>query len=226
MKTAILLPTHNEEKGLEKCLDALNAKIAAEKRKEWEVWVIDSCSTDRTMEIAKEKGAKTLQLPIRGKGIAMKKAFADLDVDAIVMIDSDMTYPIESIPEIEAKLAAGYDVVIGSRFGGKIEEGAMSTRNKIGNTCISLAASILYLHRTTDVCSGMWGFSRKTYKMLAERITAPHLELECDMYAECVKRGMKVTEIPIDYARREGETKLDALKYGVLDILQLLKKRI
>lgn len=225
MSVAILLPTYNEEKGVSKCLDALNAKIAVEKRN-WEVWVIDSCSTDKTMEIAAKKGAKTLQLPIRGKGIAMKKAFSELDADYIIMIDSDMTYPIESIPTIVAKLEDDFDVVIGSRFGGKIEEGAMSVMNKVGNTCISLAASVIYLKRTTDVCSGMWGFSKKAYKMLAEHITAPHLELECDMYAESVKRGMRLTEIPIDYAKREGETKLNALKYGILDIVQLLKKRI
>lgn len=232
----ILLPSYNEEKGIGKCIDQIN-ELIADGGKEWANWkviVVDSCSTDGTIEISKKKGAGVIQLPIRGKGIAMKEAFAKLDSDFVIMTDADATYPIAKIPEIVEKLAGngtesgrdGCDVVIGSRLRGKIADGAMTPMNRFGNWGLSLFASIVYLKRITDVCSGMWGYNKKAYKMLAERISAPHLELECDMFAECAKRGMKICEIPIDYSPREGETKLNALEYGVRDAVQLLRKRV
>ncbi len=221
MTVAILLPTYNEEDGIGAVID----EIKKLKREDFEVFTVDSGSTDKTIAISEEKGAKIIQLGVRGKGIAIKKAFSELEHEYIVMIDSDNTYPVSQIPEVVEKLKT-CDVVIGSRFKGNIENGAMSTMNKVGNTAISIAASVLYLHSISDVCSGMWGYNKKAYKMLAERIEAPHLELECDMFAECAKRGFKICEIPIDYKKRAGETKLNALKYGFLDIMQLLKKRI
>ncbi len=221
MTTAIILPTYNEEDGIGQVID----EIKKLKRNDFEIVVVDSCSTDKTIEISKEKGAKIIQLNIRGKGIAIKKAFSELDHEYIVMIDSDNTYPVSQIPEVVEKLK-NCDVVIGSRFKGNIEPGAMSTMNKVGNTGLSIMASVIYLCPISDVCSGMWGYNKRAYKMLAERIDAPHLELECDMFAECAKRGFKVCEIPISYKKRAGETKLNALKYGFLDAVQLLKKRI
>lgn len=221
MTVAILLPTYNEEDGVGPVIDEIN-KL---KRNDFEVYVVDSGSTDKTIEISKEKGAKIIQLNIRGKGIAIKKAFSELEHEYIVMIDSDNTYPVSQIPEVVEKLKT-CDVVIGSRFKGDIEKGAMTTMNKVGNTALSLMASVLYLCPISDVCSGMWGYDKKAYKMLAEKIEAPHLELECDMFAECAKRGFKVCEIPISYKKRAGDTKLNALKYGFLDAVQLLKKRI
>jgi dolichol-phosphate mannosyltransferase len=221
MAVAILLPTYNEEDGIGAVID----EIKKLKRSDFEIFVVDSGSTDKTISISEGKGARIIQLGIRGKGIAIKKAFSDLEHEYIVMIDSDNTYPVRQIPEVVEKLK-DCDVVIGSRFKGSIEQGAMSTMNKVGNTMISITASALYLCPISDVCSGMWGYDKKAYKMLAERIEAPHLELECDMFAECAKRGFRICEIPIDYRKRAGETKLNALKYGFLDIMQLLKKRI
>ncbi|MFA6530237.1 MAG: glycosyltransferase family 2 protein, partial [Candidatus Micrarchaeia archaeon] len=214
---AILLPSYNEEKGIGKCIDQINELIAngGNERANWNVIVVDSCSTDGTIEISKKKGAGIIQLPIRGKGIAMKEAFTKLNTDFVIMTDADATYPIAKIPEIVERLSGGNgrdgcDVVIGSRMRGKIAVGAMTPMNKFGNQALSLFASVVYLKRITDVCSGMWGYNKKAYKMLSERISAPHLELECDMFAECAKRGMRICEIAIDYSPREGETKLNA----------------
>ncbi|MCX6768503.1 MAG: glycosyltransferase family 2 protein [Candidatus Micrarchaeota archaeon] len=217
MSVAIILPTHNEEAGVGKVIDALR-KIS----KEWEIYVVDSCSTDRTIQIANEKGAKVIELPIRGKGIAVKKAFQEINADYLVMIDSDMTYPPSYIPQILEKLKE-CDVVTGSRLRGKMEKGAMSLMNRFGNASLSLMATVVYLRPISDICTGMWGFRKSAYKSI--EIRAPHLELECDMFAACARKGLKLCEIPIDYKKREGETKLNALKYGFLDAVQLLKRR-
>lgn len=217
MSVAVILPTHNEEAGVGKVIDELK-KIS----KEWEIYVVDSCSTDRTIQIAEERGARLIQLPIRGKGIAVKEAFQEINADYLVMIDSDMTYPPSFIPQILEKLEE-CDVVTGSRLRGKMEKGAMSLMNRFGNAFLSLLASILYFRSISDVCTGMWGFRKSAYKSI--EIRAQHLELECDMFAASARKGLKLCEIPIDYKKREGKTKLNALKYGFLDAVQLLKRR-
>ncbi len=215
---AILLPTYNEEQSIARMIDEIRALNSS-----WRIVVVDSGSPDRTVAIAREKGADVIEVPIRGKGIALKRAFELINEDYALQIDCDSSYPPYEIPHIIKKLEEGCDVVIGSRFRGKMEDGAMSFRNKFGNTFLSTLASILYLHRITDVCSGLWGFSKHAYKSMS--ITARHFEVECDMFADSKRKGFKVCEIPIDYKRREGTTKLSAI-YGFIDAWQLLKKRI
>jgi dolichol-phosphate mannosyltransferase len=213
---AILLPTYNEEEGIGGMIDRIRAVSS-----DWRIIVVDSGSKDGTIKIAKQKGAEIIQLGIRGKGIAIKKAFEEVEDDYVVQIDSDLTYQPEQIPLILEKLK-GCDVAMGSRFSGNIEEGAMPGLNRVGNQMLSVLASVLYMRRVTDVCSGLWGFTKKAYKSM--NITAIHFELECDMFAECAKRGFRICEIPIDYKRRAGETKLSPI-YGFIDSWQLLKKR-
>ena len=218
MNIAILLPTYNEEQSIGRVID----EIKNLSNGKWRIIVVDSGSTDRTVSIAKQKKVRIIQLNVRGKGIAIKKAFEQLDNDYLIQIDCDMSYPPKEILRIVEKLEE-CDVVIGSRFKGDMEKGAMSIRNKFGNKCISLAASLLYLHGVSDVCSGLWGFNKKAYKSIT--ITAKHFELECDLFAESMKKNLKVCEIPIDYKKREGETKLSAI-YGFIDMWHLFKKRI
>ncbi|MEK6981902.1 MAG: glycosyltransferase family 2 protein [Candidatus Micrarchaeota archaeon] len=220
---AILLPTYNEEQSIGKSIDQIR-ELSKSQAQTWRIVLVDSCSTDKTVSIAKEKMIdQIIELPIRGKGIALRKAFEDLNDDYVFQIDCDMTYPIEAIPSMVEKLDSGScDLVIGSRFRGKMETGAMKSVNKIGNTMLNIIASTLYLHPISDVCSGLWGFNKKAYKSI--NVTAIHFEVECDMFAEAVKRGLKICEIPIDYRKREGQTKL-SIKYGFIDSWHLLKKR-
>lgn len=216
MKTAILLPTYNEEKSIGKVIRGIR-KV----NKKYEIFVVDSESKDRTVEIAKKLGAKVIVVKGRGKGRAVRVAFKKIYADFLVMMDADGTYPVEKIPTILEKLKE-CDVVVGSRFAGKIEEGAMGRINRIGNIFLTALARMLYGIKITDVCSGMWGFRRNAYKRM--EITAPHFELEADIFSEAVNKKMKICEIPIVYKKRGGVTKL-RVSDGVRIALWLIKKK-
>lgn len=222
---AILLPTYNEEQSIGKSIDQIR-ELSKLQSENWRIVLVDSCSSDKTVSIARDKKIdEVIELPIRGKGIALKKAFEDLTDDYIFQIDCDMTYPIEAIPLMIEKLKSGScDLVIGSRFKGKMEEGAMKRVNYIGNSMLNIIASALYIHPISDVCSGLWGFNKNAYKKIAQSMNAIHFEVECDMFAEAVKKKLKICEIPINYRKREGQTKL-SIKYGFIDSWHLLKKR-
>ncbi|GEM_PF-551843 len=216
MKTAVLLPTYNEEENIEGTIKSIRKAD-----KKYEIFVVDSGSKDRTVKIAKKLGAKVISVEGRGKGKAVRVAFSEINADFLVMMDADGTYPAEKIPEFLEKLRE-CDVVIGSRFAGRIEEGAMKQVNRIGNRMLTFFARLLYKRKITDVCSGMWGFRREAYKRM--EITAPHFELEADLFSEAVKKNMKICEVPIVYRKRGGVAKL-RVSDGVKIAWWLAKKR-
>jgi glycosyltransferase involved in cell wall biosynthesis len=211
---AILLPTLNEERNIGKVIEGLKPLGA-------EIVVIDGLSTDRTVEIARSLGARIILEPERGKGIAIKRAFREIDADYAIMMDADQTYPISSIPSFLQALRT-HEVVSGSRFKGIIAQGSMSFVNSVGNRIICIWASILYMRLSSDICTGMWGFSRKAYKGM--EITARGFDLEANLFTEAVKKGYKVKELPILYSRRGGASKIQ-ISDGVRVCGFLLKER-
>ena len=216
MSVTILLPTYNEEENISLMIDRIHTVSS-----DFEILVVDSNSTDQTIPLAKKKGAKTVIIEKRGKGLAVGIALKDVESDYLIVMDSDLTYPADAIPTILEKLKT-YDVVLGSRFKGSVEKGAMTPVNKIGNLFLTTLATLMYQKSVSDVCTGMWGFTKKAYKQIL--VDAPHFELEVNFFVEAVKRNLKICELPIDYKKRGGKSKL-SIKHGFDIALYLVKKR-
>ena len=220
----ILLPALNEEESIGEVIDSIPMQEVAGAGYETSILVLDGHSTDRTRSIAQERGAKVVIQKGRGKGLAVRMGFEMSDSDFLIMMDADGTYPTEDVPTFLATLDKGADVVMGSRFLGGIEKGSMSNLNRAGNRLLSLLASTLYRRETTDVCTGMWGFNRKTLKTL--RLDSTTFEIESEIFAQASKAGLGIREIPIRYSRRKGRAKLRSLRSGTRIGLKLVRKRI
>jgi hypothetical protein len=115
-------------------------------------------------------------------------------------------------------------VVMGSRLTGTIQPGAMTKLNAAGNILLSLLARALFGARTSDVCTGFWGYRRDAIRCL--QLSARGFEIEADMFAECVRQGLRITEIPITYRARKDQPKLSSLRDGVKIGLFLCKRRL
>ena len=139
------------------------------------------------------------------------------------MVDGDNTYPIEMATEM-ARLLKRHDVVIGSRLKGTIEPGAMTKLNVVGNTLLSLLAWGLFGTRISDVCTGFWGYKGEVIRRF--ELAARGFEIEADMFAECVRIGLCIAEIPITYRAREDRPKLSSLRDGLQIGLFLCKRRM
>lgn len=249
-KIVVMIPALNEERSIGKVIDDIPRKELMNRGYEVRVVVVDGQSTDRTLAIAREKGAYVLVQKGRGKGLGVRQAialcdprevvpkvlaltgglcakFSDLasmlDAKYMIMIDADGTYPPRYIPDVISALEAGADVVMGSRFKGSIAEGAMTPLNHFGNIVLSDIATLLYQHPCTDLCTGMWGFNSHALRTL--ELDSKHFELEAEMFAETVKKGLHLEEIPINYLPRAGETKLVPLKAGVTIMTKLMERR-
>jgi dolichol-phosphate mannosyltransferase len=216
-----------------------------------EVIVVDGHSRDKTQEIANTRKANFFTQNGKGKGLAVRQAFdlskpeevvnrvlnlttsidselrtlsTFLDSQYVVMLDGDGTYPSHHILDVVESLEQGYEAVMGSRFMGNIEPGAMTRLNRVGNYVLSAMATGLFFQRVSDLCTGMWGFRTSVLKDLV--LSARTFDLEAELFAECAKNHLRIKEVPITYKCRDGETKLVPISAGLMIGLKLLERRI
>jgi glycosyltransferase involved in cell wall biosynthesis len=211
-RVSIILPALNEETTIGKVIDEISRQALAQKGYDVSILVVDGNSLDRTREIAEEKGAEVIIEPRKGKGRAMQTAFQAVDADFVFMLDADYTYPATHISEMLDLLRDGSKVVIGSRLIGKIENGAMTRLNIIGNYLLTLMARILYRGKTSDLCTGFWGFRGELLKGL--KLSADGFDFEAELFIQISRRGHSISHVPITYRCRPTRQKLNSLKDG------------
>lgn len=197
---SVLLPTLDEEASIVQTIESIRKALPGA-----EPVVVDGLSKDRTVQMAEASGARVLMERRRGKGFAVKRAFDEIASDFLLMVDVDLTYPVEAMPLFLDALKES-DIVMGSRFKGTMEPGAMSPVNALGNRILTLSAGLLFSRPVSDVCTGMWGFRRSAYKAL--EIGAGGFEVESALFAQAAKKNLSIAEIPIHYRRREGRSKV------------------
>jgi glycosyltransferase involved in cell wall biosynthesis len=175
-----------------------------------EVIVVDNASDDDSAALAREAGVTVLTEPRRGYGSAYLAGLAAARGDAIVMVDADGTYPLDRIGDFVARLRGGADLVLGSRFKGSIEPGAMPWPNRyLGNPLLTGMLNLLFRSAVSDAHCGLRAVRREVLPEL--RLSATGMEFASEMVIKAGKRRMRIDEVPIGYRVRIGESKLARL---------------
>ncbi len=208
----IILPTLNEELTIGKVIDEIPRQALERDGYQVDVLVVDGSSSDRSRQIAQEKGARVIIQPKRGKGRAMRTALGAVKADFVFMLDADYTYPASYIPDMLKVLRLGYQVVTGSRLKGRREKGAIRPLNVVGNILLTLMANTLYRTRISDLCTGYWGMRGEVIPKL--NLLADGFQFEAELFTQLAKQGYSIAEVPIYYRRRETKTKLSRIKDG------------
>lgn len=157
MHVAIVIPALNEEKGIAWVLNRIHYTLRG---KNYHMLVVDGGSTDRTVEIAKIKGAEVISQNGRGYGDAYIKGFKyaleKYALDIMVMLDADGTYDPAEIPSLINPIVKNEaDVVIGSRFKGQIKKDAMSWLHRyVGNPILTKFSNLFYKVGISDAHCG------------------------------------------------------------------------
>ncbi len=163
---------------------------------EGQVVVADNGSTDRSVSIAKDLGAKVVHQPVRGYGAALAAGIDGADADIVVMGDADDSYDWGSIGPFISKIQEGYDLVLGNRFKGGIEAGAMPALHRyLGNPVLSLLARIVCEAPVGDFHCGMRAFRKSAYRKMKVETTG--MEFASEMVINATRSGLRITEIPI-----------------------------
>ena len=177
-----------------------------------EVIVADNGSDDTSAELAKRAGALVVHEPRRGYGSAYMAGFAAAAGDYIVMADADLTYDFGDIPRFVAELDRGADLVMGDRMK-HIQPGAMSWLHRyVGNPILSGLLNLFFRTGVSDAHCGMRAVRREALPRLDLRTTG--MEFASEMVVRAGKARLEITEIPIHYHPREGESKLSSWRDG------------
>ena len=203
-RVAAVVVTYNRRDLLLESLTALEAQA----RRPDIVIVVDNASTDRSAEVAAEHGATVVREERPGYGSAYLAGLAVAQGDFIVMGDADETYPMQDLAPFVERLAEGDDLVMGSRFEGTIHGEAMPWLNRhIGNPILTGLLNVLFGVKISDAHCGMRAVRKDALPTLDLHSTG--MEFASEMVFKAFRRKLRVSEIPIDYYPRVGESKLN-----------------
>ena len=189
-----VMPCLNEERTLGGCIEKAQ-RAFREMGIVGEVVVADNGSTDRSVAIAESLGARVVHEPRKGYGSALMAGIADARGRVVVMADADDSYDWTSLGEFVKKMDEGYDLVMGNRFKGGIEPGAMPALHRyLGNPVLSTLARVMYGIPIADFHCGMRAFTREAFERMNPR--TPGMEFATEMVINASHAGLRIAEIP------------------------------
>ena len=210
---SVVMGTYNEEEAVGTVLD--DVERATDGRAE--VVCVDG-SSDRTPDIARERGARVVEQQPQGYGVAVREALLTPARPVVVTTDCDDTYPMEQLPEFLDWVNRGYDVVSGDRLYWGAE--AMPDLNRWGNYAFAALASLLTGELVHDTTTGMRAYRRRVVEDVA---WTENTGLSAELLIRPLLRSYDVREIPIEYDERAGETKLDPFAGGAAIAKSIVK---
>lgn len=226
----VVIPCLNEETTIglcvQKALDCVrNHNINAE------IVVSDNGSSDKSVQIVEDfnlPNVRVVHCCEKGYGNALKAGFSSANGKYILMGDADDTYDMSKIHEFYEKVVSDENIsmVIGSRFRGKIEKGAMPFLHKyLGNPVITMLINVLFGVGITDSQCGMRLFKKSDFEKI--NFTSEGMEFASDIIIEFAKNNMKIVEIPTTLSKDKAGRKphLRTFPDGYRVIRFILKKR-
>jgi glycosyltransferase involved in cell wall biosynthesis len=194
MKLTILMPCLNEAETLAKCIRKAQLWLSISGLS-GEVLIADNGSIDGSQDIAKNMGARVINVKEPGYGSALFKGCLESKGDWIVMGDSDDSYDFGAITPFVEKLNEGFDLVMGNRFLGGISHGAMPWKNRfIGNPLLTFIGRMLFKCPVKDFHCGLRGFTKNAFLRMDLRTTG--MEFASEMVIKANLLGMKIAEVP------------------------------
>lgn len=195
---SVVLPCLNEARTLPACIAQIQRAIL-EHHLDAEIIVADNGSTDGSSAIATSLGARVASVPDRGYGSALMGGIAAARGQYLIMGDADGSYNFDDIPKFLEQLRAGADLVMGNRFRGGIQKGAMPFLHRnLGNPVLSFIGRLFFHAPCGDFHCGLRGFSKQSYQRMDLQTTG--MEFASEMVVKASLFGMKIVEVPTTLA--------------------------
>jgi glycosyltransferase involved in cell wall biosynthesis len=214
----VVIATLNEQEGIGPTLAEFREIL-----KDQSYMIVDGKSTDKTVEIAKELGAKIVIQKGKGKGNAISEALDSVDSDPeyVVLTDADFTYPAEYVLDMVKILEEEPNVgmATGNRFNQLLTTSAMKDPFYIGNRFLA------FTHRSlngVDLKDPLTGLRVVRWKILKGwKPKSRGFDIEVELNHQVERSGYQIVEVPIPYRARLGEKKLK-LRHGFLILKRIL----
>ena len=209
LELSIVMPCLDEAETLRGCIQNAQAFLE-EQQVEGEVVIADNGSRDGSPEIARRAGARVVHVREPGYGNALQGGIEAARGRFVIMGDADDSYDFTSLDAFLERLRAGDELVMGNRFAGGVEPGAMPWLHRyLGNPILSALGRIFFAAPVSDFHCGLRGFSNDAYQRMALR--AGGMEFASEMVVKATLLGMRISEVPTTL-RRDGRSRAPHLR--------------
>jgi hypothetical protein len=194
VELTILMPCLNEAETLAGCIDQARDFLTRQ-RIDGEVLIADNGSTDGSVRIAEEHGARVVHVAPKGYGAALMHGMRAARGTYLIFGDCDRSYDFSRLEPFVERLRAGNDLVMGNRFLGGITCGAMPWLHKyVGNPVLSYLGRLFFAVPVGDFHCGLRGLRRE--RVLGLGLRAPGMEFASEMIVRAALGGLSIAEVP------------------------------
>ncbi|ENV48652.1 hypothetical protein P255_00161 [Acinetobacter brisouii CIP 110357] len=214
VKTSVVLPAKNEAGAIGQTIEQILALQLVD-----EVIVVNDGSSDQTLQVAEQAGAKVISHPYsKGNGAAIKTGARHAQGEIIIFMDADGQHDPADIPKFIEKLEQGYDLVVGAR-----QKGSQASLGRgFANAFYNKLATYMTEHQVEDLTSGFRAVRAEKFReflyLLPNGFSYPTTSTMAFFRA-----GYSVTYIPIHAAKRIGKSHIRLLRDGTRFVLIIFK---
>jgi len=198
LELSVVMPCLNEADTLKVCIEKAQQAMLDHDIK-GEIIVADNGSTDASLAIANQLGARVVLVTEKGYGAALQGGINAANGKFVIMGDADDSYDFLEIPKFVDELRKGYDLVMGCRLpggGGTVKDGAMPRLHRWwGNPMFSAMVRRMFNAPIHDVYCGLRGFTNKLYQRLDLRCTG--MEFATEMVIKSSLFEVNISEVSI-----------------------------
>lgn len=212
---SVVMPCLNEARTIGRCINKANTCLRA-LEVNYEIIVADNGSDDGSVEIAREAGARVVFAERRGYGAALKQGIGAARGTFVIMGDCDDSYDFSNLGPFIEELRKGHDLVMGNRFKGGIEPGAMPVHHRyFGNPLLTFLGRMFFkTDAFGDFYCGLRGFNRESIRGL--NLHSDGMEFALEMVIKACMHGYRLTEVPTTLSKdgRDRPPHLKSIRDG------------
>ncbi|BAO76628.1 dolichol-p-glucose synthetase [Winogradskyella sp. PG-2] len=198
------MPCLNEAETIAICITKAK-RFLIENKINGEVVIADNGSIDDSIAIAKSHNARVINIKQKGYGSALKAGIDEAKGKYIIMGDADDSYDFTNLMPYLKELRNGHDLVMGNRFKGGLEKGAMPFLHKyLGNPVLSFIGRLFFKVNIGDFHCGLRGFSKAAYNKMNLKTTG--MEFASEMVVKSKLINLSITEVPTKL-HKDGRTR-------------------
>jgi glycosyltransferase involved in cell wall biosynthesis len=219
------MPCLNEARSLKACITKAQSFLTRVGRS-GEILICDNGSTDGSVQIAHDCGATVVLTSPCGYGCAIRGGLAAAQGRYLVIGDADDSYDFSALDPFISQLDQGYEMVIGNRFRGGIEPGAMPWMNRyLGNPVLSFMGRLLFGCTVGDLHCGLRAISKEA--LLKLQLSTAGMEFASEMIVDASQKNLKTCEVPVQLFRTHPErtSHLRPFQDGLRHIWLMMRKR-
>ena len=223
----VVVPVFNEERALPGCLRVLRSFLEEQFPFAWTITVVDNASTDGVLRVAKQLAdsdgrVRVLHLDRKGRGLALRTAWAYSDADVVVYMDVDLSTSLDALLPLVAPLVNGHsDIAIGSRLAPGART-VRSPRREVISRCYNLMIRLSHGARFSDAQCGFKGARTDVVRPLLAHVHDDGWFFDTELLLLAEHNGLRIHEVPVDWVE-DLDSRVRVLPTAMADVRGLVR---